>query len=59
MALVTAKNETAVEMRAYACACENARDNGMVKARAKHECCCIPSVISIKPLKEMLQQQVL
>ena len=54
MTLVTAKNETAVEMRAYACACENARDKGMVKARVKHECCCTPSGISIKPLKEML-----
>lgn len=53
------KNETAVETRAYSCACENARDSGIVMARAKHECCCTLSVISIKPLKEMLQQQVL
>lgn len=58
MTLVTAKNETAVETRAYACACENARNRGMVKARAKHECCCTPSVISIKSQKEMLYKRV-
>ena len=48
------KNETAVETRAYACACENARNKGMVKARVKHECCSPPSGISIKSQKEML-----
>ena len=31
MTLVTAKNETAVETRAYAYACENARDKGISK----------------------------
>lgn len=54
MTLVTAKNETAVETCTYACACENARDKGIVKARSKHECCSLPSGISIKAQKEML-----
>ena len=52
------KNEIAVETRAYAYACENARDKGTVKARAKHERCCTPSVISIKSQKEMLYKLV-